>query len=140
MKKRLTFLLTLIMAFSMLMASALPTAAAENTIQPRLSNADAANVGFAVDDNGVAHFSVSYDGKSATFTEAKVSVTIQKRFLWVFWNDVDSWTGTSTEVYGDIYTTFNLEDTGVYRAKFTLEFYGTSGVVDVIEDSIEAEY
>ena len=140
MKKRLAFLLTIVMAVSMLMASAIPTAAAENAIQPRLSNASTANVSFVVDDSGVGHFAVTYNGKEDTFTEAKVSVTIQKRFLLLFWDDVDRWTGISNEVYGDFYTTFILISKGTYRAVYTLEFYGTSGVVDFIQDSIEFKH
>jgi len=136
MKKSLAFILTIVMAISMITAGAIPASAAENTIQPRLSNADTANVSFVVDEYGIGYFAVTYNGNEETFTEAKVSVTIQKRFLLVFWDDVDRWTGISNEVYGDFYTTFILGDTGTYRAVFTLEFYGTSGVVDVIEDNI----
>ena len=140
MKRRFTFLLTIVMAVSMLIAGAIPSSAAENAIQPRLSNASTASVAFVVDDSGVGHFAVTYNGKEATFTEAKVSVTIQKRFLLVFWEDVDRWTGISNEVYGDFYTTFILISKGTYRAVYTLEFYGTSGVVDVIQNDIEYDF
>lgn len=139
MKRKLTFLLTLVMAFSMIIASVLPTAAAENTVQPRLSNADTATVSFVI-DNGVGYFAVTYNGNEGVFTQAKVSVTVQKRFLLVFWNDVDSWTGTSNNPFDEIYANFDIEKTGTYRAVYTLEFYGTSGVVDVIEDKIEYKY
>ena len=140
MKKSLAFILTIVMAISMITTGVIPASAAENTMQPRLSNADTANVSFIVDDSGVGHFAVSYNGNEETFTEAKVSVTIQKRFLLVFWDDVDRWTGISNEVYGDLYTTFILISKGTYRAVFTLEFYGTSGVVDFIQDSIEFKH
>ena len=140
MKRRFTFLLTIVMAISMIIAGAIPASAAENAIQPRLSNASTANVGFVVDDSGVGHFSVLYNGKEATFTEAKVSVTIQKRFLLLFWDEVDRWTGISNELHGNFYTTFILISKGTYRAVFTLEFYGTSGVVDVIQDYIEYDF
>lgn len=139
MKKRIAFLLSIVMTITMLFASAFPTAAAETGIESRLANADTATVVFGIAD-GVGHFAVVYNGNDETFTHLRVSVTIQKRFLLVFWSDVDSWSGTFTEVHGDIYTTFPIEKTGMYRAVYTLEFYGTSGVVDVIESNIECKY
>ena len=139
MKKRIAFLLSVVMVVAMLVSSAFPAAAAETGIESRLANADTATVSFGIAD-GLAHFAVTYNGNDETFTQARVTVTVQKRFLLVFWNDVGSWTGTSTEVYGDFYTTIPVEKTGMYRAVYTLEFYGTSGVVDVIESNIECKY
>lgn len=137
MKKRFTFILTVIMTVSMIFGSAFPASAAE----PRLTNGNDATVVFVIDDaTGIGHFSVAYNGKDGTFTYAKVSVKVQKRSLWFLWTDVDSWTETSTELHGDLHTTFVLDGPGTYKATYTLEFYGTGSEVDVIENSITDSY
>ena len=95
---------------------------------------------------GEAQVAISYVAKSDVFTSAKLTVKIQKRFLGLFWTTVDigepdnEWVAYCYDVYGDLYNSFPLESTGTYRAVFTVEFYGTSGVVDVIEDTIQSVY
>ena len=126
------------MAMSMLVASAFPASAEE--ISPRLSNSNDATVVFSIESNGTAHFSVDYTGRSGVFTEAKVTVKIEKQFLFFFWTTEDEWSSTSTERLGLFYQSFNLSGSGTYRANYTLEFYGTSGEVDVITDTLEDSY
>jgi len=137
MKKRFTFILTVIMTVSMLFGSAFPSSA----VEARLSNSDEASVSFAIDEStGIGHFAVSYTGRENIFTYVKVSVKIQKRSLWFLWTDVDSWNDTSTVRLGNFYTSFVLEGSGTYKASYTLEFYGTGSEVDVIENSITDSY
>ena len=137
MKKRFTFILTVIMTVSMLFGSAFPASAVES----RLTNGNDATVAFTIDEStGIAHFSVAYNGKQETFTYAKVSVKVQKRSLWFLWTDVDTWNDTSTELHGNFYTSFVLEGSGTYKASYTLEFYGTGTEVDVIENSTTDSY
>lgn len=137
MKKRFTFILTVIMTVSMLFGSALPASA----IEARLVNGNDAAVAFTIDEaTGIAHFSVEYSGKEATFTYAKVSVKVQKRSLWFLWTDVDTWSSTCTEIDGYFYTYFVLDGPGTYKASYTLEFYGTGTEVDVIENSTTDSY
>ena len=87
-----------------------------------------------------------YTGKADTFTQIKVTVKIQKRFLLVFWSTVDigepnnEWIATSTDLDGYLMGEFDVNSTGTYRAVFTIEVYGTGGVIDVMEETIECTY
>ena len=83
---------------------------------------------------------ISYTGREGVFTQAKVTVKIEKQFLWFFWNTVDEWTATSTELLGYLYHETSVDGHGTYRAVFKVEMYGTSGVTDTIEDTIESTY
>lgn len=138
MKKRITLLLAVVMVMSMLVASAFPASA--EGITPYLSNSNNATVAFSIESNGTAHFSVDYTGRDGVFTEAKVTVKIEKQFLFFFWTTEHEWTATSTDRLGFFYKSFSLSGSGTYRASYTLEFYGTSGVVDVITDTQEESY
>lgn len=138
MKKRIALLLSVVMAISMLIASAFPASASD--IEPRLSNSNNATVAFSITSSGAAHFSVDYTGRDGVFTEARVTVKIEKQFLWFFWTEVDSWSATCYERAGFFTHTFYLNESGTYRANYRLEFYGTSGDVDVIENTQEDSY
>ena len=89
---------------------------------------------------------VDYFAKSAVFTEAKLTVKIQKRFLAFFWNTVDigepnnEWVAYSTDVDGRFYNYFPVDGKGTYRAIFTVEISGTSGETDIIEETINCTY
>lgn len=71
---------------------------------------------------------------------------IQKRFLGIFWSTVDigytdnEWIAYCYDLNGTVYNSFPLEDTGTYRAVFTVEIYGKDGSVDTIEDKITSTY
>ena len=65
---------------------------------------------------------------------------LEKRFLFVFWNYVDEWSSSSTELNGDFFHTFTLDGSGTYRATFTLLITGNDGTVDTIEQVIESKY
>lgn len=137
MKKRIALLLSVVMAISMLIASAFPASA--SGIEPRYTNTSTATVAFSIVD-GEAYFSVDYSGKADIFTEARVTVKIEKQFLWFFWTEVDSWSATNTERWGYFAHTFYLNEPGTYRANYRIEIYGTSGDVDVIENTQEDSY
>jgi hypothetical protein len=115
-------------------------------IAPCLENLHDATITFAVIDPGVANFMVSYNGNEDTFTQAKLTVTFQKRFLGLFWRTVDigttnnEWVAYSSVVQGEFYDTITMDGTGTYRANFKLEIYGTSGTTDVIEKTIDCKY
>ena len=148
MKKRI---LTLVLILSMLFVMGIGTftvSAAENegTVTPRFTNCDQCNFIFRVLDPGEAHISVRYSAKADVFTQAKLTVKIQKKFLGLFWRTVDigttndEWIAYSNDVYGEFYNYFNVDGTGTYRAVFCVEIYGTSGAVDTIENTIEYKY
>ena len=90
--------------------------------------------------SGKAYAEVSYNAKTNVFSYASVTVKIQKRFLGIFWSTVDEWTETCYDVNGYVENSTALEDTGTYRAVFTVEIYGRDGSVDEIEDKITSTY
>lgn len=113
---------------------------------PFYVNCSKCSTTFTVADPGQAHVGVTYNAKADVFTQAKVTVQIQKKFLGLFWKTVDinetnnEWVAYSSSVNGYFYKTFDVEGTGTYRAKFTIIMYGTNGTSDIIEDTIECKY
>lgn len=148
MKKKL---LTFILCFTLLLSgniggSNVFAVDTESGITPRFTNTNQCDFTFQVLDPGEAHVAVTYNAKRDVFTEAKLTVKIQKRFLAFFWNTVDigepnnEWVAYSNEIIGDFYNYFPVDGTGTYRAVFTLEISGTSGETDIIDDTIECTY
>ena len=119
---------------------------ATESVQPRLDNFNRASFVFGVAEPGVAEVVVTYSAKEDVFTQAKLTVEIQKKILGVFWVPVDigetnnNWVGYCSDVYGTFHKTFNVEGTGTYRAIMILEVSGTGGTTDVVEDIIESTY
>lgn len=152
MKKRVfTICLILIMIFTFgvsgFSASASEySAVSEKNITPRFTNCDVCDFTFQVIDPGEAHVLVTYDAKPNVFVQAKLTVKIQKKFLGIFWKDVDiglsnnEWVEYSYDVDGRFYNYFPADGTGLYRAVILLEMHGTTGVSDIIEDTIEFRY
>ena len=112
--------------------------ASNEIVSPRLSHADRANFSFAATANG-GYVDVTYYGYDS-FVRADLTVEIEKRFLFVFWNDVSSWSASSTQLNGEFYNTLPLDGSGTYRATFTLKVTGNDGTVDTITDVIEGSY
>ena len=149
MKRITTLFLSTILAVSLLFGgtmSILASAEEEITsLSPRLSNCIAATMNFAISDNTLCA-GVTYNGKSETFTHAKLTLSFQKKYMLFFWKTVEigyideEWMGYCYDLDGIIYQEFPATGSGTYKANFTLEIYGTSGVTDVIEDSIQREY
>lgn len=153
MKKTTRKLFATIMAVILLCSAYLPlltvtgyAADGDISISPYYVNCTGCSCTFSAAYGGQAHVSVTYSAKSDAFTYAKLTVKIQKRVLGIFWSTVDigepdnEWVAYCYDVYGSFYNSFPLESTGTYRAVFTVEFHGTSGEVDVIEDTIESAY
>lgn len=144
MKKTAKTLLILLLSLVMLLTG-IPTLAAEADAgesagpSPRLSHLGTATFGFSALDSG-AHVDVSYEAYESSFVEARVTFKLEKRNLLFFWKDLDEWSATSTEVWGDFYHIFALDGKGVYRATMRLEVWGTDGTCDVIEDSRKSKY
>ncbi len=149
MKRITTLFLSTILAVSLLFGgtvSVLASAEDEFTsVSPRLSNCAAATFNFSVSNNTLCPC-VTYYGKSETFTHAKLTLSFQKKYMLFFWKTVEigyideEWTGYCYDLDGYFYQEFPATGSGTYKANFTLEIYGTSGVTDVIEDSIQREY
>lgn len=113
---------------------------------PYLDNCDMCTFSFSVIESGEAIINVRYHGKTDTFLQAKLSVKIQKKFLGLFWKTVDIgepnnvWTAYSNNVNGNFYNSFMVNDTGTYRALFTVEISGINNNTDIIEHTIECKY
>ena len=140
MKKTVKTLLLITLSILMCLTS-IPVYAvdSDNQVMPRLSHVGVASFAFNATSSG-GYISVEYTGNEASFVSAKLTVKVEDRYLWVFWSEVDTWTATSTEVYGDFYYVMPLNAPGTYRATFTLEVTGKDGTVDVITDTIESAY
>ena len=130
---------TILVMLSLLMClTSIPVYAAEseNQITPRLSHM--ADASFSFDATSyVGYIDATYTGYDASFVSAKLTVKVEKRFLLVFWNEVGTWTATSTDIHGSFYHEMALNGSGTYRATFVLEVTGTDGTVDVVDMVIE---
>ena len=109
---------------------------AEGGISPRLTHTNEASYSFDA-TSSIGYIFASYTGVSATFVSAKLTVKVEKQFLFFFWSEVGTWTSTSTDLDGIFYHEMALTGAGTYRATFTLEVTGTNGTVDVIDGVIE---
>lgn len=109
---------------------------AERGISPRLTHTCEASFSFDA-TSSVGYIDATYTGVDTSFVSAKLTVKVEKKFLFFFWDEVGTWTSTSTEVFGRYYHEMALTGSGTYRATFTLEVTGTDGTVDVITNSIE---
>jgi hypothetical protein len=138
MKTKLKPWLLFLLIGTMLLAYAISAYAEDAGISPRLTNMDSSSMHFAVIDN-TAEVYVSYIGRSSTFLRAEVSVKIEKKVLLLFWKDISEWTSTNTAVIGHFLNTSTADGSGTYRATITLTVYGTNGVNDVIENTIETK-
>ena len=132
-KTLLITLLTLIMCFN---AMSVGASAAE--IEPRLSHVNSVDFAFTASESGGRTLITCYGYDS--FERIDVNVKLQKRFLLVFWNDVDEWNASSTDPYAILAHTFALNGTGMYRATFTATVTGSDGTVDVITKTMENKY
>ena len=111
----------------------------ESTVTPRWSHLANVNFSFAANASG-AHVDISYAGYSDTFARADIHVKLQKKFLLVFWTDVDEWSASSTEVMDDFYHCFPIEGKGTYKATLTFTATGTDGSTDSFTNEIENKY
>lgn len=139
MKKKIKPWLLFLLTGIMLLTYSIPAYADDTAMAPRLTNMDSSAMSFTV-SNDMANIYVSYTGRSSTFLKAELTVKIEKQFLLVFWKDIAEWTSTNTEVISYFINSFPADGKGTYRAKIKLTVYGTNGVNDVIEETIESKY
>lgn len=136
--RKITKTLVAILLIAILSMTNVVAFATEGEINPRLSHTEDGGFSFAATDN-VGYIGVTYYGYDS-FVRADLNVKVQKRFLWVFWNDVYEWNASSTELNGDFYHEFDITNgSGMYRAQFTLTVTGNDGTVDTITSTIENE-
>ena len=135
--KKITKTLVAILLIAVLSMANVTAFAANEGISPRFSHTSEGRFSFSAADNK-GYIDASYSGYDS-FVRADLNVKVQKRFLLVFWNDVDEWNASSTKKDGLFSHTFDLNGSGMYRAKFTLTVTGNDGTVDTITDTIENE-
>ena len=135
--KKITKTLIAILLIAVMSMTNVVAFATEGTINPRLSHTSNGGFSFAIFDN-VGYIDVTYYGYDS-FVRADLNVKVQKRFLLVFWNDVYEWNASSTEIDGYFYHEFDLNGSGMYRAKMTLTVTGNDGTADILTFTIEDE-
>ena len=135
--KKITKTLIAILLIAVMSMTHVVAFAADEGISPRLSHTENGAFSFAAYDN-IGHIGVTYYGYDS-FVRADLNVKVQKRFLLVFWNDVYEWNASSTEIEGEFYHEFELNGSGMYRAKMTLTVTGNNGTVDTIPSTIQDE-
>ena len=133
--KKITKTLVAILLIAFLSMTNVTAFATDDGISPRLSHMSNGGFSFAARDN-VGYIGVTYYGYDS-FVRADLNVKVQKRFLLVFWNDVYEWNASCTDLNGEFYHEFNIEKSGMYRAKFTLLITGNDGTVDTVTFEIE---
>ena len=129
MKKLTAIVLCLVAVFGCMGVNAFAEAEA---ITPRYDNSYSANSNFAITESGTAIVSIGYNGYISETPSVRITTTLQKRSLLVFWNDVTEWVDVSTKSSDKFSHTYSVED-GTYRVKIRFEFSGVSGETDVIE-------
>ncbi len=111
----------------------------QSTVTPRWSHLANVTFAFSATSSG-GHVGVSYSGYSDSFSRADIHVKLQKRFLLVFWTDIDEWSVSSTEKLDSFYHCFTLDGTGTYKATLTFTATGIDGTADTYTDSGESKY
>ena len=136
--KKITKTLIAIFLLAIMCMTNVTAFASEAGPTPRLSHTSDGSFAFAATANG-GYADVTYHGYDS-FVRADLTVKVEKRFLFVFWNEIGEWSSSSTEMDGDFFHTFTLNGGGTYRASFTLKITGNDGTVDTITDVIEDSY
>ncbi|MBR6922529.1 MAG: hypothetical protein IKH51_10065 [Clostridia bacterium] len=87
-------------------------------------------------DNGVAEVYARYAGK-ANATGATIEITLQKRFLLFWWNDVEGghWIDNFTTSSGTSNHSLAVPS-GTYRAVINYKVYGSGGDYDEISKTV----
>lgn len=139
-KTLLIICLAIIMCFTSVPVTAFASEnSTQNVVEPRWSHLANVNFSFAATSTG-GHINVSYYGYTDSFARADVHIKLQKKFLLVFWTDVDEWSSSSTECDDFFEHCFTLNGTGTYKATLTFTVTGTDGTIDTYNDAIESKY
>ena len=88
--------------------------------------------------NGIAEVTAKYYGYSGITTGATIEITLQKRFLLFWWNDVDGghWIDTVSSSSGSVSHSLPVSS-GTYRAVIHYKVYGSGGGYDEITRTVD---
>lgn len=136
--RKITKTLISILLIVILSMTSITSFASNESVSPRLSHMSNGAFSFSATANG-GYIDVTYYGYDS-FVCADLTVKIEKRFLLLFWTEVDTWSASSTEIDGMFSHAFTLTGSGTYRATFTLLIYGNDGTYDTVTDVIESSY
>ena len=145
-RKQLAFVLALVCLLTFLTSTVSAAVPGNDLVMPCYENVANYMMDFYATSGGQLCVSVKYNGQSGVFTQAMISVEIEKRFLGLFWRTVeigyedDVWVEYSSALNGTFTKTFPTDGTGTYRAKIMLSISGMFGTDDVIEKTIECVY
>ena len=87
---------------------------------------------FTISDDGLAEVYTSYAAYEDVMTEAVITLTIKKRILLLFWDEITTFTISSTETLFNHTFQRRLSETGTYKCEVEYVVYGTAGEADVI--------
>lgn len=133
-KHKISIATLLLICFSVFVAQTISAKAAPRYVTPSYVSST-----MAINDQGVMTITYQYSSDSSNTSKVEITTYIEKRTLGIFWTRVDigtpdnQWTDT---IYNYRYTgsrTYQLSDTGTYRAKVTYNFYSNSVLTDTVE-------
>ena len=104
------------------------------------NNTSSTSTGFSISSTGKATIVIDYMGYPEVTTGATINITIEKRNLLFFWNDVITDTITVQGYRYDDELYYQLEDSGTYRCTVEYIISGTGGADDVITFEDTASY
>jgi len=104
-------------------------------VMPRYNNVATADTDFTI-INDVVYVDVAYQGYNGVTTGATIKVTLQKKFLLFFWQDVTSWTLTPNTVTYSNTLTYPISS-GTHKVTVEYQIYGNGGAADIINHEFE---
>lgn len=136
MKKKLCLIFVLI--FVIVYACQFSTIA-DNISTYNNNTSDTAS-SFSISSSGEAIVYINFMGYQGITTEGTINITIEKRNLLVFWNEVVTDTITVTGYMYDDELYYQLPESGTYRCTVEYIISGTGGADDVITFTDKASY
>ena len=110
------------------------------------NNTIAAYLSADVDQGGNLNVSMTAYGKEGKTTRIEVSLTVERRFMFVIWVPVDLgtennvWTDYTTQYYYSHLFSTHLSSNGTYRVTVVYTVSGTGGPDDVITKTSTVTY
>ena len=142
MKTTCTRIITLILGCFMLLTAVIPAGALSRGDMVATLG-DSLDYSFYIDKEDMVWMTAYYSTDAATFEVAKLSFTVQKRTLGIFWTTVDIgvvgnvWTDYGHEPTHDFQGQFPADGKGTYRGNFKIEITHKDGTVDTFKRTLE---
>ena len=121
----------LVWAFIFLLVAIIPTAIFAGNVSLYNNNTMSNYTSFTITESGEARVAYGYDGYENITTGAVVTIVIEKRNFFFFWDEVTTEYFAIPDESYDGYYTHQLSSKGTYRCTVTLRVGGTGGEDDV---------